>query len=538
MKIIVIGGVAGGPSFATRLRRLNEKHEITLFERGADISYASCALPYYLGGVITDRASLIERTPAQLKEKNNIDVFTRHEVTAIDPEAKTVTVKNLTDNTLRTEAYDKLVLATGARPTLPEIPGAEAAENGFVLRNVTNADAIMDYLNSHNPKTVTILGAGVAGLEMAENMQERGLAVTLIEQLPQVAFPYDAEIADLIYDHLLAKGVAVHLNATVSEISEKGHLLQLTDDTTVNTDMILFATGVTPNNEVAAAAGIKLNENGQIPVDDQLRTNLPDIYAIGDVIETTSIVTGLPTPSMLSSAANRQGHLLADIVNGDDSLHYRGYLGTGVGKIFDYTASYTGLTEHMLQAAGITDYKTVFITPFDHAYFYPGAKRLNLKLIFDAATGKILGGQAVGEQGVDKRIGELSVAITGGLTIFDLPDLEFPYSPPYASSRDVLNIAGYVGINQFTKVAETIALADIPADDLQNAYFLDVRESDKPKSGSIEATANIPLNDLRDRINEIPRDRPVYLTFRKGLNTYTAARILAGFGIKALLIEE
>ena len=395
----------------------------------------------------------------------------------------------------------------------------------------------MDFLEAENPQSVTVLGAGVMGLELAENFKERGLDVTLIDQLPQVAFPYDTEIADLVYDHLVEHGLHVILNTTVTEISDNGHTVHLSNGDTLKTDMIIFATGVAPNNELAASAGIDLSKSGQVKVDNRLQTNVEDIYAIGDIIETTSIVTGLPTPSMLSSAANRQGHLLADIINGAD-LHYRGYLGSGVAKIFDYTASYTGLTEHMLKAAGITNYKTIFITPFDHAYFYPGAERLNLKLIFDGETGKILGAQAVGKKGVDKRIGQLSVAITGNLTVFDLPDLEIPYSPPYSSSRDVVNIAGYVGINQVTKVAETIDVAEIPAEDFKTAYFLDVREAGKAKSGSVEATANIPLSKLRERIAEIPKDKKVYLTFRKGLNTYTAARILAGFGIKAIMIEE
>ena len=248
-------------------------------------------------------------------------------------------------------------------------------------------------------------------------------------------------------------------------------------------------------------------------------------------------MTGQPIQSMLSSAANRQGHMLADILNGTP-MRYRGYIGAGVAKIFDHTASYTGMTEHALKASGITNYKTVFITPFDHAYFYPEATRLNLKLIFDADSGRILGGQAFGEKGVDKRMGELSIAITGNLTVFDLPDLELPYSPPYSTTRDPLNIAGYVAINQMTNIVETIKASDIPENDLKEAFFLDIRETNKAPSGSITATKNIPMNELRDRINEIPKDKKVYITFRRGLNTYTSARILAGLGIKAILIEE
>lgn len=537
MKVVVIGGVAGGPSFATRLRRLNEEHEIIIYERGEHISYASCALPYYLGDVIEDRDTLIERTPEILKVKNNIDVFTKHEVTKIVPSTKRLTVKNLETNEETETSYDKLIISAGARPAYPEIPGVSEAKNGFVLRSVTDADRIKAFMEKEQPQSVVVLGAGVMGLELAENFKHRKMAVTLIDQLPQVAFPYDPEIADLIYDKLIEKGLTVHLSTKVTEIRQNGKELLLSDGSILHTDMLVFAVGVSPNNEVVEAAGITLSENGQIIVDDQLRTNLPDVYAIGDIIETTSVVTGQPISSMLSSAANRQGHMLADMLNGTP-MRYRGYIGAGVGKIFDYTASYAGMTEHALQAAGITNYKTIFITPFDHAYFYPGATRLNLKLIFDADTGRILGGQAVGEKGVDKRMGELSVAITGNLTVFDLPDLELPYSPPYSTTRDPLNIAGYVAINQMTNVVETIKASDIPENDLMQAFFLDIREPNKAPSGSIPATKNIPMNELRDRINEIPKDKKVYITFRKGLNTYTSARILAGFGIKAVLIEE
>ncbi|MDT2760448.1 FAD-dependent oxidoreductase [Enterococcus xiangfangensis] len=537
MKFVVIGGVAGGPSFATRLRRLNEEHEIVIYERGEDISYASCALPYYLGGVIDDLDSLIERTPEILKVKNNIDVFPKHEVQSIDPDKKQLVVKNLQTGAETTTNYDKLVISSGARPTLPPIEGANEATNGFILRSVTDAAEIKTYIDKHDPKSVLVLGAGVMGLELAENFKHRGLDVTLVDQLPQVAFPYDEEIADLIYDKLIENGLKIHLSTRVEKINHAGKEVVLSDGTILNPDLILFATGVAPNNEMTQNAGIKLAEDGQIIVNDQLETNVPDIYAIGDIIKTTSLVTGLATSSMLSSAANRQGHMLADIVNGTP-MRYRGYIGAGVAKIFDYTASYAGMTEHALKAAGITNYKSIFVTPFDHAYFYPEAKRLNLKIIFDATSGKILGGQAVGEKGVDKRMGELSVAITGNLTVFDLPDLELPYSPPYSTTRDPLNIAGYVAINQMTNVVETIKAADIPAEDLATAFFLDIRETDKAKSGSIEASKNIPMNELRERINEIPRDRKVYITFRKGLNTYTSARILAGFGIPAILIEE
>ena len=463
--------------------------------------------------------------------------MTEHEVTAIDPTKKQLTVKDLRTNQQTTTNYDKLIISAGARPYFPDIPGVKEARNGFVLRSVTDAEQIKTFIHTQHPRNVLILGAGVMGLELAENFHRLGMEVTLVDHLSQVAFPYDEEIAELIYEKLLENHLKVHLNTEIKEIRKNGQEVLLSDDTTLETDMIVFAVGVTPNNEVIKTAGVALSESGQIIVNDQLETTIPDIYAIGDIIETTSVVTGQPTASMLSSAANRQGHLLADILNGTP-MRYRGYIGAGVAKIFDYTASYAGMTEHALKNAGITNYKSIFITPFDHAYFYPGATRLNLKIIFDAETGRILGGQAVGEKGVDKRMGELSVAITGNLTVFDLPDLELPYSPPYSTTRDPLNIAGYVAINQLTNVVDTIKIEDIPEEDLTHAFFLDIREPNKAPSGSLAATKNIPMNELRDRINEIPKDRTVYITFRKGLNTYTSARILAGFGIHAILIEE
>ncbi|MFL2030401.1 FAD-dependent oxidoreductase [Loigolactobacillus zhaoyuanensis] len=537
MKVIVIGGVAGGPSFATRLRRLDENIEILLVERGAHISYASCALPYYLGDTITDLDSLIERTPEILKNKNNIDVLVRHEVTAIDSATKQVTIKNLATQATYQEKYDVLVLAIGARAILPPIKGSETVKNGFALRNVTDAATIKSFIETKKPHQATIIGAGPAGLEIAENFRQLGMAVTVVDQLPTVAYPYDPELAEIMVAELQRNGVRLLLNETVTEIQDAGQKIILANGTSLETDLLIFATGVRPNSELAAAAGIKLAENHHIIVDEKLATNIPDIYAIGDVIQTTSYITGLPVPSMLSSAANRQGHLLADIINGAP-LTYRGFIGTGVAKIFDLTISLVGYTENALKAAGITNYKTVLITPFDHAHFYPGAKRLNLKLIFEAETGKILGAQAVGERGADKRIGEISAAITGKLTVFDLPDLELPYSPPYSMTRDPVNTAGYVAINQLNNTIVTIKLADIPAADFATAFFLDVREADKPLAGTVEATKNIPLSVLRENLAEIPLDRKVYITFRKGLNPYNAARILAGKGITALLIEE
>lgn len=537
MKVLVIGGIAGGPSFATRLRRINEDAEIIIFERGAAISVASCALPYYLGGLIRDRSTVIERTPEILKQKNNIDVRLYNEVTAIDPKQKLVHVINHQNNQSYTETYDKLVIATGASPAVPEIKGIDKADDAFVLRAITDADKIKRFLETKRPKRVTILGAGTIGIEVAESFINNNMDVTIVEQSGQVAAPFDSEIAEIVAAELQAQGVHVLLHHTIKEITDNGKTLVFDDGTTHQTDMLFLGTGVQPNSQLAADVGIKLSEDGHIIVNQQLATSLPDIYAIGDVIETTSLITGQPIPSLLSSAANRQGHLLADVFNGAP-LTYKGFIGAGVAKFFDLTVSYVGYTEQMLQQAGINDYRSVFITPFDHAYFFPNADRVNFKLLYQDKTGKILGGQAVGRNGIDKRISQLSVAITGNLTVADLPSLEIPYSPPYSSTRDVLNIAGYVAINQLTNRTATIKLTDIPEADFKSAFFLDIREAGKPAAGSVTPTLNIPLSELRERINEVPTDKKVYITFRKGLGPYNASRILAGKGIKATMIEE
>lgn len=537
MEIVVIGGIAAGPSFATRLRRLNEQHQITIYERSQEISIATCAMPYVIGGIVPDRQSIVERTPEQLQVKNNIDVKVRHEVETIDPEAKQLTVKNLTTGETFTKHYDRLILATGARPKLPDIPGAKEADIALTLRNTMHLDRILAYIDEHQPQSAVIIGAGLQGIEVGENLIHRGIALTIIDSAGSVAAPYDEDVAELIAETMRQEGTNLLLNTTVTAIKDHGHRLELSNGDTIATDMLLFMNGVTPNNEVLKAAGVALSADGHVPVDDQLRTNIPDIFAIGDIIQTQSVITGNPINSVLSSAANRQGHLLADIIEGED-LHYPGFIWASVAKVFDHTASFVGYTENLLQQEGITDYDTVWITPYDHAYFYPGASRLTFKLIFDPETGKIYGAQAYGQEGVDKRIAEVSVAISGHLTVWDLPQLELPYSPPYSATRDILNVAGYVAINHMQNRVANIAVDDLTPTELATGYFLDIREANRPQQGTITPSANIPLSVLREHIAEIPTDRPVYITFRKGIAPYNAARILAGNGIVAKLIKE
>ncbi|WP_461215124.1 FAD-dependent oxidoreductase [Lacticaseibacillus sp. GG6-2] len=535
MKVVVIGGVAAGPSFATRLRRLNEEAEIILFERGEHISYASCALPYYLGGIITDRESLIERTPEILKQKNNIDVRVQTEVLAIDSTAKTLQVQSLTDGRTYQESYDKLVIATGASPILPPISGLANAQDAFTIRSISDADKIKAFIDAHQPQTITLLGAGAAGVELAENFRHRGLNVILIDQAEHIMAPYDGDMAALLEKEITAHGVDLRTNTAVVAVSDNGHTLQLADGSQLTTDMLIVVTGVAPNNTLAQAAGITLAEDGHIPVDDRLQTELPDVYAIGDVIETTSRITGKRVPSVLSSAANRQGHLLADIINGEP-LRYPGFIGVSVAQVFDLTASNVGYTETTLQQAGITDYDAATITPFDHAFFYPNAQRVNVKLIYQKGTGKLYGGQFIGHSGVDKRSGELATAIAGGLTVNDLPDIEFPYSPPYSSSRDILNVAGYVAINRMTQLANTVTLASLSPAARASGYFLDIREPGRPQSGTIAADGNIPLSQLRDRLDELPKAKTIYIIERLGLGPYNATRILAGNGFDVKIV--
>lgn len=537
MKVIVIGGVAGGPSFATRFRRLNEKNEIIMIERGEFISFASCALPYYLGGVITDRDSLIERTPAILKQKNNIDVRVRNEVTAIDPTRHSISVTDLKSGDKYKESYDKLVLSTGARPVMPPIDGIQEASNAFTIRSMTDGDKIKAYMDSHQPEKISILGAGAAGVELAENLQNAGTQVTLLDQADQVMAPFDADMAPYLLDDLMDNGVDVRLGETVTAVTENGHILHLADGSAIETDMLIVVTGVRPNSELADDAGIELSADGHIVVDEQLATSAPDVYAIGDVIETTSRITGQPVASVLSSAANRQGHLLADILNGEP-LTYPGFTGVSAVKFFKLTASMVGYSEETLQTAGISNYASLFITPFDHAYFYPNAKRLNIKLLYQPDTGKILGGQFIGENGVDKRAGELSTAIAGGLKIQDLPGVELPYSPPYSAPRDPLNMAGYVGINQMNQAASTVLFENLTPTERQNGVFLDIHEAGKPASGNLASTLEIPLTELRDRLSEIPLDRTVYILYRKGLGPYNATTILRGNGYDVKIVKS
>ncbi|MCH4170788.1 MAG: FAD-dependent oxidoreductase [Lactobacillus sp.] len=536
MKYVIVGGIAGGPSFATRLRRLDEDAEIIILERHSAISVASCALPYYLSGVVPDRETLIERTPEILKEKNNIDVRLFNNVTNIDPDKRQLTVHDTLNNETYTESYDELLLATGASPTLPPVKNLAEADNAFVLRTIDNADAIKAFIDDNHPKHVAILGGGAIGIELAESFDTLGLAVTIIERSSTIASPYDAEIAEIVTKELHKHNIEILTGHSVASLDNDKHELLLDDGTRLAADMIFIGTGVRPNTELAAKAKIALTDAGHIVVNSRFQTNQPHIYAIGDAIETINYITGLPTPSVLSSPANRQGHLLADIMK-NAPFEYQGIIGAGVSKFFDLTVSYTGYTEAMLQANGITDYKKVFITPYDHAYFYPGPSRVSFKLLFDA-EGKILGAQAVGETGVDKRISQISAAIRGHLNVYDLPDVEVPYSPPYSSTRDVINIAGYVAINQLTRQVATIKAGDIAANTLNTAYFLDIRESDRPEAGSIPATANIPLSQLRERIAEIPKDKPVYVTYRAGIGPYNASTILKGQGYDVTLIEE
>lgn len=534
MKYLVIGGNASGASFATRMRRVDDHAEIVVINQGPYISYASCALPYYIGDVIQNRDQLIERTPEGLAKKSNIDVRVNQTATSVDPNTKTVEIYDQKLGTTYAEDYDVLVLATGTSGIPLSIYGLDAAPNAFRLSNVVDADKIKDYINTNHVQTATIIGAGMKGIEIAENLVLLGIKVQMVEMHPDVAQPYDPEITQFIRNDLKDHGVELYLNNSVTKFSETGNEITLADDQTINQDLIIIASGEKPNTDLVAATAVELTDSGLIKVDDHLQTSVKDIYATGDIIQTTNLVSGLPIQSALSAAANRQGHLLADMLGGAKTT-YAGYLATGISKVFDNAISFAGYTRQMLAHDGITDYQWIYITPFNHPSYYPNVSRINFVLIFDSKTGQILGGEATGKEGADKLIGELAIAIAAKMTIYDLAATTTPYSPPYSTARSPLNISAYVAINAFENGFTTIRPEEIKT---KNNFYLDVRELGSKETGTIPATRHIPLSELKFRASEIPTDKNVYLTFHPGTGNYQAARILAENGIKNKVIME
>ena len=533
MKVLIVGGVAGGMSAATRLRRLNEKAEIVVFDKGPYVSFANCGLPYHVSGIIEDRESLLVQTPEALYNRFRIDVRPHSEVVAINVEKRTITVEG-TDGTYE-ESYDKLILSLGAEPIIPPIKGYDEAENVFTLRNIPDLDAIMANLNTTQPKEAIVVGGGFIGLEMVENLVKRGLNVTLVEKAPQILTPLDEEMAIFVENELLKNNVKIIKGESAVEFQNAGKKVILENGEVLNSDLTILSIGVKPATEIVGEAGIELGMRGGILVDDRYETSIEDIYAVGDAILVKQQITGEDALISLASPANRQGRQVADIIAGYDRLN-RGSIGTSIVRVFDISAASTGLNERQVKAAGF-DYAVTHTSAKHHAGYYPGAKMIELKVIFDAKTGELYGAQAVGEKGIDKRIDIIATAIKGNLTVYDLPELEFTYAPPFGSAKDPVNMAGYQGINLLEGFTDTIQWYELEDKMAQGWKLLDVRSEAEVKSGGyIEGSIIIPLNDLRDRLDEIDPAEKYIVSCHSGQRSYIAERILKqhNFNVKNL----
>lgn len=533
MKVLIVGGVAGGMSAATRLRRLNEQAEIVVFDKGPYVSFANCGLPYHVSGIIEDRESLLVQTPEALYNRFRIDVRPHSEVVAINVEKRTITVEG-TDGTYE-ESYDKLILSLGAEPIIPPIKGYDEAENVFTLRNIPDLDAIMANLNTTQPKEAIVVGGGFIGLEMVENLVKRGLNVTLVEKAPQILTPLDEEMAIFVENELLKNNVKIIKGESAVEFQNAGKKVILENGEVLTSDLTILSIGVKPATEIVGEAGIELGIRGGILVDDRYETSIEDIYAVGDAILVKQQITGEDALISLASPANRQGRQVADIIAGYDRLN-RGSIGTSIVRVFDISAASTGLNERQVKAAGF-DYAVTHTSAKHHAGYYPGAKMIELKVIFDAKTGELYGAQAVGEKGIDKRIDIIATAIKGNLTVYDLPELEFTYAPPFGSAKDPVNMAGYQGINLLEGFTDTIQWYELEDMMAQGWKLLDVRSESEVKSGGyIEGSIIIPLNDLRDRLDEIDPAEKYIVSCHSGQRSYIAERILKqhNFNVKNL----
>ena len=527
MKLLIIGGVAAGASAAARAARLDSSAEIIVFERGEYMSFANCGLPYYVGEVIKQRDSLLVMTPEKFKGRTGIEVRTTQEVVEIDPKAKNVKVKNLQSGDVYTESYDKLLMTTGSSPLLPPIPGADDPDV-MSLWTIPDVDRIKEKVDS-GIKSAIVVGGGFIGVEVAENLVERGVEVTMIEKLPQIMANFDLEMASILEDELTANGIELQLNNGLKEIHRSSGKLVATLDSgsQIPADLIIMSVGVKPNSELAAAAGLKLGERKGVKVNEHLQTSNPDIYAAGDVIEVLDPVLGVPTMIPLAGPANRQGRIAADNIFGADET-YKGTLGTSICKIFDLDAASVGASEKKLKAVG-KDYLKTYIIPASHASYYPGSEAMFIKVLFEE-SGKILGAQVVGRDGVDKRIDLLATAIKTGLTVSDLTELELAYAPPYGSAKDPINYIGFVGENIIKGDTKVISPDQIKESD----FLLDVREEDEVLCGAVPGAYNIPLGEVRNRINEIPKDKRIVIFCKSGLRAYIGERYLRQQGFDVI----
>ena len=531
MKIVIIGGVAGGASTATRLRRMDEKAEIILIERGEYISFANCGLPYHIGEVITDREKLLVVTPQKLKETSNIEARVRHEAISIDRNKKIIKLRELATGREYSESYDKLVLSPGASPIIPPVEGA-GLPGVFTLRSMTDMDRINSFLLEAKPTCAVVVGGGFIGLEIAENLQHRGLQVTIIEMLNQVMAPIDYEMAAMVHQHLQFKRIRLSLGDGLKSIhAEKLLKVALNSGKIVETDLVILSVGVRPESILAKDAGLDLGARGAIIVNEHLQTSDPDIYALGDAVEVKNLISGKPANLPLAGPASKQARVAADHIAGRPSI-FKGVQGTSIVKIFDLTVACTGLNSRQLDEFGLP-YKNALIHSSNHAGYYPGASPMAFKLLF-SPEGKLYGAQLVGLEGVDKRIDVISTAIHSGATVYDLEELELAYAPPYGSSRDPVNIIGFLAGNMLRGDLKSVNWNEVDKMDRNLNVFLDVREPEELTLGHISDSLNIPLGQLRERIKEIPRSKRVIVYCQVGQRGYFGSRILMQLGFDAV----
>lgn len=532
MKVVITGGVATGATAAARIRRLDEKAKIVVFERSGYISYANCGLPYYIGDEITDPEALTLQTPDSFYSRFAVDMRIHHEVTAIHPERKTVSVKNLETGAEFEENYDKLILAPGAKPAKPAVSGTDI-KGVFTLRTVEDTFSIKEYIRKNRPASAVLAGGGFIGLELAENLTQLGIDVTIIQRPKQLLNPFDPDMASVIHSQMRKNGVKLKLGASVEGFkkTEKGIEVFLKDREAVHADMVILAIGVTPDTKLAEAAGIELGLKGSIVVNEHMETSVPDIYAGGDAVQVKHFVTGENAVISLAGPANRQGRIIADNICGIKSS-YKGSQGSSVIKLFDMTAASTGINETAALKAGI-DADSVILSPASHADYYPGAKLMTMKVVFEKETYRLLGAQIAGYEGVDKRIDVIAASIRGGLSAADLKDLDLAYAPPYSSAKDPVNIAGYMIDNIKNGVLKQWHISDLDTLSEKDVTLLDTRTEPEFAAGHIKGFINIPVDNLRGRIGELEKEKPVYVICQSGLRSYIACRILEGNGYDA-----
>lgn len=531
LKYLIIGGVAGGATAAARLRRIDENAEIILFEKGKHISFANCGLPYYIGNTIEQREALFLQTPTSFGDRFNVDVRNNQEVISIDPNKKSVQVKRA-NGKIYEETYDKLLLSPGANPFIPKIEGVDS-EGIFTLRNVEDTDNIKNYAITHKIKQAVVIGAGFIGLEMVENLHHLGIQVSIVEMANQLMPTLDYEMAAFLKMEMVSQHVKMHLGTSATRFYKENNKIQisLSNGETLSADMVILSVGVRPNTALAQSAGIKLGITGGIWVDEYLQTSVPDIYAVGDVIEYPHPITRKPWLNFLANPANRQGRIVADNIVWGNKISYEGAIGTAIAKVFNMTAASTGLSEKKLQQEQIP-YLTSITHSNSHAGYYPNAQMMALKLTFSPESGKIFGAQIVGYDGVDKRIDQIALLIKNGGTIHDLTLVEHAYAPPFSSAKDPVAIAGYVACNIYDGLMPTITWRDLAEQKLPEGTLIDVRTLQEFTEGAIPNAIHIPVDELRERLDEIPEDKPIYLYCGVGLRGYVALKILTQSGFK------